>query len=88
MVSNKNKSIIKRVFFIGLIVLLFLTLLGHVFTTKLVFSKEDSKPLSNAERNIAKLSTVMIWVLFAWVIAGFSLGIASDSFKKVELQEL
>jgi len=59
----------KTVFLVGLIILSVLSILGLVYLTKMAFSdkkQEDGKyfgDVSETERNIARMTTVSLWVL-------------------------
>jgi uncharacterized membrane protein len=61
------------VFFIGIVALTILSLLGLVYITQLAFSSQKSNGkycynLSKTQLNIIKLTVIVWWVNVAWLI--------------------
>lgn len=63
-------------FISGLLVLAVLSVIGMVYLSQMVFSK-DKLPsgnycgnLTETQRNIARISMIALWLQFAWIILG------------------
>lgn len=68
----------QTVFIIGLLVLCILSIIGVVYLTKMAYNDkrlEDGSycGATETERNIARITVVAIWIMFAWIIIGTTL---------------
>lgn len=63
---------IKTVFMVGIITLSVLSILGLIYITKMSFSsgKDKCGNVTNTEQNIARLTTVLLWIQIGWVVLG------------------
>jgi CHASE3 domain sensor protein len=59
------KKTFMSIFIIGIIVLSILSILGLIYITKMNFS---SKKLTNTQKNIARLTTVLLWIQIGLII--------------------
>lgn len=65
------KKTVQTVFLVGLLVLVILSVLGTIYLSKMAWDKSGKcGSLSTNEKNIAKLTTIAIWLLFAWIVLG------------------
>lgn len=70
------KKTLISVFIVGLLALAILSVIGLVFLTRMAYSEKpqiDGKSCgdtSTTERNIARLSVIILWLQFSWIIIG------------------
>ena len=70
------KKAVASAFIIGLFVLAVLSIVGMIYLTKMAYS--DTKQtdgqypggLSETEKNLARLTVIVLWVQFAWIVLG------------------
>lgn len=58
---------IKEIFFLGILVLSVLSILGLIYITKLTFTK---KKLNKTEEEIVRLTTVLLWLQIGCIVFG------------------
>ena len=58
-----------NIFIVGIITLSMLSILGLIYITKMTFSSDCTK-ITKTEKNISRLTTVLLWIQIAWIIFG------------------
>lgn len=56
----------KTVYYTGIIALAALSILGMIYISKTVYSKE----CNNTEKNISRFTVVILWMLICWILFG------------------
>lgn len=70
------KKTAASIFLIGTLVLVILSIIGTIYLSRMAYSDKKQVngkycgDLSQTERNIARLSVITIWILFAWIVLG------------------
>lgn len=75
-ISCTTKGTLATIFVVGLFVMAILSMLGMVYLSKMAYSPQKQPNgqyvgnLSETERNIARFSILVLWVLITWVVLG------------------
>lgn len=70
------KKTVTTIFVIGLLALTILSILGTVYLSKMAFSNQKQADgtycggTTETERNISRLTIIMIWLQFGWIVVG------------------
>ena len=70
------KKTITAVFIVGLLVFAILSVIGMVYLSQMAFSdkKQDDGQCfgdtNTTERNIARLTIIVLWIQMAWIVIG------------------
>lgn len=58
----------KTVYYTGIIALAALSILGMIYISKSVYSKECNN--TDTEKNISRFTVVILWMLICWILFG------------------
>lgn len=61
------------IFMAGILVLVILSILGLVYLTRIAFENGYYNSMTNAEKGIARISILALWLLVGWVVLGSEL---------------
>lgn len=58
----------KTIYYTGIIALTALSILGMIYISKSVYSKECDN--TDTEKNISRFTVVILWMLICWILFG------------------
>jgi len=70
------KKSVATVFLLGMVAIAILSLIGLIYLTETAFDSRKmtdgkySGKLDQTQKNLAKMSVVMVWVLVMWILVG------------------